>query len=55
MTELRHKNQHHSKIGRRGFVLLAGAKTLTQTHANRFLGALGVMSYEESRENYSIT
>lgn len=29
-------------MGRRGFVLLAGARTLTQTHANPFSGVLGV-------------
>jgi hypothetical protein len=31
------------KLGRRGFVLLAGAQTLTQTRANPVSGVLGVM------------
>jgi hypothetical protein len=31
------------KMGRRGFVLLAGAQTLTQPHTNPFSGVLGVM------------
>jgi hypothetical protein len=30
-------------MGRHGFVLLAGAQTLTQTRANPFSGVLGVM------------
>ena len=34
-------------MGRHGFVLLAGAQTLTQTHANPFSGVLGVEAVEK--------
>ena len=42
-------------MGRRGFVLLAGAQTLTQTHANPFSGVLGVMHEGESKTALAIT
>jgi hypothetical protein len=38
-------NQHHLKAGPSSFVLLAGARTIAQAHADSVSGVLGVKRF----------